>query len=184
MDGRHLNHKSLGRDVGLFMDESLNWSEHVEVRFEMARKSFFRLRRTMSPIICIKVKAELYRSIISMSMRSASECWELRETNFEIIAKFNKKVLTLICGNLDYKDALVKLNLLPPLYIKVLKDLLFFSNLLVGKYNVDFLKEFNIINSGRRRRVVLPDTRYQIQRQNFAIGLDLEKTLCKELLIS
>ena len=86
---------------------------------------------------------------------------------FEIIEKFNKKVLKLICGNLDYKDALVKSNLLPPLYIKVLKDLLLFSNILEGRYNVDFSKEFNITNSGRRRRVVLPDTIYEIQRQNF-----------------
>ena len=71
MDGRNLNHKSLVRDVGLFMDESLNWNEHVEVRFGMARKSFFRLR-SRSPIICPKIKADLYRLIISMSMLSAS----------------------------------------------------------------------------------------------------------------
>ena len=101
-----------------------------------------------------------------MSIMSASECWELRKTKFEIIEKFNKKVLRWICGNLDYKDALVKSNLLPPLYIKVLKDLLLFSNILQGRYKVDFSKEFNITNSGRRR-VVLPDTRYEIQRQNF-----------------
>ena len=167
MNGRNLNHKSLVRDVGLFMDESLNWNEHVKVRVGMARKSFFRLRRSTSPIICTKSKVDLYRSIISMSMLSASECWELRKTNFEIIEKFNKKVLKWICGNLDYKDALIKSNLLPPLYIKVLKDLLLFSNILEGRYNVDFSKEFNITNSGRRRRVVLPDTRFEIQRQNF-----------------
>ena len=50
MDGRNLNHKSLVCDVGLFMDESLNWNEQVEVRVGMARKSFFRLGST-SPII-------------------------------------------------------------------------------------------------------------------------------------
>ena len=96
MDGRNLNHKSLVRDIGLFMHESLNWNDYVEVRVGKARKSFFRLRRSTSPIICTKDKAELHRSIISMSMLSASESWELRETNFEIIAKFNKKVLNLI----------------------------------------------------------------------------------------
>ena len=115
MDGRNLNHKNLVRDVGLFMDVSLNWNEHEEVRVGIARKSFFRLRRCTSPIICTKSKADIYRSIKSMSMRSASECWELRKTKFEIIEKFNKKVLKWICGNLDYKDALVKSNLLPPL---------------------------------------------------------------------
>ena len=120
MDERNLIQKSLVRDVGLFMDESLNWNEHAEVSVGMARKSFFRLRRSTSPIICTKSKADLYRSKISMSMLSASECWELRKTKFEIIEKFNKKVLKWICGNLDCKDALVKSNSLPPLYIKVL----------------------------------------------------------------
>ena len=167
MDGRNLNHINLVRDVGLFMDESLNRNEHVEIRVGMARKSFFRLKTGTSPIICTKSKANLYPSVISMSMLSASQCWELRKTNFEIIEKFKKKVLKWICGNLDYKDALGKSNLLPPLYIKVLKDLLLFSNILEARYNADFLKEFNITNSGRRRRVVLPDTRYEIQRQNF-----------------
>ena len=91
MDGRNLNHNSLVRDFGLFMfmDESLNWIEHVEVTVGMARKSFFWLRST-SPFSCTKSKANLYRSVTSMSMPSASECWELRKTSFEIIEKFNK----------------------------------------------------------------------------------------------
>ena len=167
MDGRNLDHKSLIGDVALFMDESLNWNELVEVIVGMARRPFFRLRISTSPIICTKSKAKLYRSIISMSMLSASECWKLRKTNFGIIEKFNKKILKWICWNLDYKDTLVKSNLLPPLYIKVLKDLLLFSNILDGRYNVDLSKEFNITNSGKGRSVVLPDTRYEIQRQNF-----------------
>ena len=161
-------------EVGLFMNVSLNWNEHVKVRVGTARKSFFRLRRSMSTIICTRSKADLYQSKIWMSMLSASEYKELRKTNFEIIEKFNKNVVKWICGNLDYKDALVKSNLLPPLYIKVPKDLLLFSNNLEGRYNVDFSKEFNITISGRRRRVLLPDTEYEIQRQNFGIGLDSE----------
>ena len=34
MEGRDLNHKSLVRDVGLFIDESLNWNEHVKKELE------------------------------------------------------------------------------------------------------------------------------------------------------
>ena len=49
---------------------------------------------------------------------------------------------------------------------KVLKDLLLFSTNLEGRHDLEFSKEFKITNSGRRH-VVLPDTRYEIQRQNF-----------------
>ena len=165
MEGRNLNHKSLFRDVGLFIDESLNWNEHVKVRIGKAAKTFFLVRSTM-PIICTQTKAHLYRSLITTSLLLASACWELRNTSFKIIEKFNRKVLKCICGNLDYKDALVQSNLLPPLYFKVLEDLLLFSNILEGRHDVDFSKGFKITNSGRRRDV-LPDTRYEIQRQNF-----------------
>ena len=164
MEGRNLNHKSLVRDVGLFIDESLNWTEHVKVRVGKAAKPFFLLRRSTMPIICTQTKAHLYRSIMSFF---ASHCWQLRNTSFKIIGKFNKKFLKWICGNWDYKDALVQSNLLPPLYFKVLIDLLLSSNILEGRHYVDFSKEFKITNSGRRRRVVLLDTRHEIQRQNF-----------------
>ena len=59
MEGRSLNHKSLVRDVGLMIDESLNWTEHVKVRAGKAAKSFFLLRRSTSPIICTQSKAHL-----------------------------------------------------------------------------------------------------------------------------
>ena len=118
------------------------------------------------PIICTQTKAHLYRSIITTSLLFASECWELRNMSLKIIEKFNKKVPKWICGNLDHKDALVQSNLSPPLYFKVLKDLLLFSSILEGRYDVDFSKELRITNSGRRRRVVLSDTRYKTQRQN------------------
>ena len=43
MEGQNLNHKSLVRDVGLFIHESLNWNEHVKVRvLERQQNRFFR----------------------------------------------------------------------------------------------------------------------------------------------
>ena len=167
MEGRSLNHKSLVCDVRAMIDKSLNWTEHVKVRVGKAAKSFFLLGRSTSPIICTQSEAHLYRTLSTASLLFASECCELRKTSFNIIETINKKVLKWNCGNLNYKDALVQSNLLSPLYFKVLKDLFIFSNLLEGRYNVDFSKEFKITNSGRRRRVVLPYTRYGIQRQNF-----------------
>ena len=109
MEGRNLNHKSLVRDVGLFIDESLNWSELVKLRVGKEAKSLFLLRRSTMPILCSQIKAHTHRSIITTSLLFASECWELRKTSFEIFKKFNKNFRKWICGNLDYKDALVQL---------------------------------------------------------------------------
>ena len=87
MEGRSLNHKSLVRDVGLMIDESLNWSEHVKVGVGKAAKSFFLLRKSTSPIICTQSKTHLHRTIITASLLFASECWELRKTSFKIMGK-------------------------------------------------------------------------------------------------
>ena len=90
MGGRNLNHKNLVRDVGLFIDESLNRNEHVKVRVGKAARLFVLWRRITMPSICTQTKAHLYRSIITTSSLFASECWELRNMNFKIIEKFNK----------------------------------------------------------------------------------------------
>ena len=166
MQGQSINNKTLARDVGLFIDESLNWNEHVKMRVGKAAKSFSLLTRSTKLINCTQTKAHLYRLKITTSLFFVSECWVLKNTSFKIIKKFNKKGLKWICGNLLYKDALIQSNFLPPLYFKALKDLFLFSNILEGKHGVDFSKEFKETNGGRRRRAVLLDTRYDIQRQN------------------
>ena len=71
-----------------------------------------------------------------------------------------------ICGSIDYKDAILKLNLLPPLYFKILKGLLMFSSLLCGKYDVEF-SEIRVVGEDRRKRVALPEAKYEVQRLNF-----------------
>ena len=71
-----------------------------------------------------------------------------------------------ICGSIDYKDAILKSNLLPPLYFKVLKDLLMLSSLLSGKYDVEF-SEIRVVGEDRRKRVALPEVKYEVQRLNF-----------------
>ena len=91
MEGRSLNHKSLVRDLGPMIDESLNWTEHVKVRVGKAAKSFFLLRRSTSPIICTLSKAHLYRPIITASLLFASECWELRKTRFQNLRNIQQK---------------------------------------------------------------------------------------------
>ena len=48
-------------------------------------------------------------------------------------------------------------NILPPLYSKVLKDLVFFSNIFNGQYNSDFSKHLKTSGSDQRRRIVFPD---------------------------
>ena len=66
-----------------------------------------------------------------------SECWELTRNEYQIVERFNKKVMNWMTNRNCYKEAIVQNNILPPLYIKVLKDFLIFSSIVSRKYDVD-----------------------------------------------
>ena len=67
----------------------------------------------------------------------------------------------------DYREALIASNLLPPLYLKVLKDLLLFFKIVSGNYDVDFSMFHEVNWSAYKIRVKLPEIRFEAQRHNF-----------------
>ena len=52
-------------------------------------------------------------------------------------------------GERDYKEALTLCNLLPPLYMKVLKELLLYNNIYLGHYDINFAEFAEIKWNGR-----------------------------------
>ena len=115
----------------------------------------------------MKTKVHLYRAIISPTLLFVSECWELKRNEYQIVERFNKRVIKWMTNRNCYKEAIVQSNILPPLYFKVLKDLLLFSSIVSGQYDVDFRNYYVIQWAGRRSRVILPEIRYEAQRLNF-----------------
>ena len=97
----------------------------------------------------------------------ASECWELKRNEYQILEQFNKKVMKWMTNRSCYKEGIVQSNKLPQLYFKVLKDLLLFSSIVSGKCDVDLRNYYVIQWAGRRSRVILPEIRYEAQRLNF-----------------
>ena len=158
--------KDLAKDVGLIVNRHLNWGEHAKHRVGKAVKSLFLLRRNTSMALPQESKVHLYRAILSPILLFSSECWELRKSEYQIMESLHKKAMRWICGSIDYKDAILKSNLLPPTHFKVLKDLFMFRSLLSGKYDVEF-SEIRVVGEDRRKRVALPEAKYEVQRLNF-----------------
>ena len=167
MNGTKIDWKTPVKDVGLVIDETLGWSENVNYRVRKAMKSFFMLKRNASSLLLQDRSVDLYRSIINITLLFGSESWELWKSEFHLIKNFNRKVLKWINGNVDYKEAMKTSNLLPPLYFKVLKDFLMFSNIANESYDVDFNEFLKIKDTGRRKTVELPIIKYETQRLNF-----------------
>ena len=155
------------KDLGLMISANLNWSENLKTRISKTMKTWFMIKRNTSKELPMTTKIHLYRAVLCPILLFGSECWGLKRSEFSTIEKLNKRILKWITFCEDYKEAIQRSNLLPPLYYKVLKDLLLFHSIVSGKYAVDFSKHLTIQWSGRRTWVRLPEIRYEAQRQNF-----------------
>ena len=100
-------------------------------------------------------------------MLFASEGWEIRKSDYDLIESFNRKAISWNSNYNSYKNEIMNFNLLPPLYFKVLKDLLLYSSNLNQRYEVDFSTFYEIRGMENRRRIKLPELRYEVQRSNF-----------------
>ena len=167
LENNLIQEKRAVKDLGLTILDTLNWIENVRNRIAKAMKVFYLIRRNTSCRIHMKTKVHLYRAIRSPTLMFASECWELKRNEYQILERFNKKVMKWMTNRNCYKEAIVQSNILPPLYFKVLKDLLLISSIVSGKYDVDLRNYYVIQWAGRRSRVILPEIRYEAQRLNF-----------------
>ena len=146
------------KDVGLIINESLSWKEHVDYRISKALKCSFLLKGNTHQSLTITAKVQLYRAIKSPILLFGSECWELKKAEHKLIENFNAKALKWIRGNMNYIDSLISTNLLPPLDYKVLKDFLLYSNIINDYYTVDLTEHYEINREGRQTRSILPTT--------------------------
>ena len=114
------------KNVGLVINENLTWSDHVNYQIGKAMKALFLQRRSTSPLLSIESNVHLYRAVLSQTLFFASERLELRRSEYHLIESFQKKAMRWIYGNVRYKLAMMKANVLSPLYFKVLKNLKMF----------------------------------------------------------
>ena len=129
IDDHILSIQSQHRHLGIIFSANLNWSSHYEAIISKAYKTFGLLRRVFCNTVAgsIQAKKGLYISIVRSNITS-------------LVAIFNKDIILLervqrratkyILSDYtsDYKTCLIKLNLLPLMYIYELLDILFLSN--------------------------------------------------------
>ena len=112
IDNNIVSSKSSHRDPGIIFSTNLSWSAHYESIISKAYRSFGLLRRVFSNIHSIKAKKDLYISIVRSNLLYCSPLWR---------PYLIKDIL-----NLERIQRLIKLNLLPLMYIYELLDILFF----------------------------------------------------------
>ena len=138
------------RDLRLLVNSSLTWSDHISLRLGKAYGAFYLLKRNVSPNLSTSSKLNLYKSTVLSVLCFASSCWFISRGDMKKTEQLQKRVTNWIIPSIkDYKDRLIKLDLLPvPLYLQML-DILLLSNICNGQYFN--LEGFPSLEQGPRR---------------------------------
>ena len=129
IDNNIVSSKSSHRDLGIIFSTNLSWSAHYESIISKAYRSFGLLRRVFSNIHSIKAKKELYISIVRSNLLYCSPLWRpYLIKDILNLERIQRRASKYILGDYtsDHKTRLIKLNLLPLMYIYELLDILFF----------------------------------------------------------
>ena len=129
IDNNILSSKSSHRDLGIIFSTNLSWSAHYESIISKAYRSFGLLRRVFSNSHSIKAKKNLYISIVRSNLLYCSPLWRpYLIKDILNLERIQRRASKYILGDYtsDYKTRLIKLNLLPLMYIYELLDILVF----------------------------------------------------------
>ena len=154
-------------DLGITMNDSLTWKEHVELRTRKANKFFHQIKRNTSYLLTVTAKLNLYKSTLIPILIYGSNCYMPSKSDMRLLQKSQEKVSKWILPILDYCERLRSLNLLPLNYYIVLTDLLLLSNLVNNYYAFNISEHINIVQRRSSFWLVLREIKKEFQRSNF-----------------
>ena len=117
------------RDLGLLLSVDLSWRNHYDHITSKAYKYLGLLRRVFSSCYSIRAKKNLYVTLVRSQLTYCSQLWNpylIKDT--VILEKIQRQATKFILSDYvsDYKTRLLKLDLLPLMYILDFYDILFF----------------------------------------------------------
>ena len=131
INGLDIASSSSHKDLGVLLT---NWSPHIKHISSKAYSSFCLIKRAISPSADPILKRSLYISLVRSHLVYCSQVWRpLLVKDSAVLEKIQRRASKFILGyprEMDYKDRLINLNILPiSLYLEV-QDILFFIKLL------------------------------------------------------
>lgn len=164
IEGTHLEHVSSVKDLGITINSSLTWNNHIDTIINKTYRKVGMIKRTMGYQAPRAVLLSLYNTLIRSTIDYGSQVWS-PWTAIQIKAlestqrKFTKYILSY--PDLDYVQRLVELGLLPLSYRREIMDLTFYFKSKMGLGNSQLLTHVNTIeNRGTRRASIRGNTLY------------------------
>ena len=159
-------------DLGLQINITLSWTEHIKKKLTKANATFFLIRRSVSHLLSPQVKLHLYKTLLMPIILYASQCWSPNKSDLKQLETFQKRVVRWMLPDTPYREAISSLGILPIAYFAVLTDFLTLSKIVSGLYDCDLTSCYSCAPSGSRRTATrllfdIPIIKLERQRNNF-----------------
>jgi hypothetical protein len=129
MNGKVLQNCNKIRDIGIMVDSKLNWNYHIENCVSKANKIMGLVKRTLGFTAPVVVKKQLYVSLVRSGLEYCSQVWSgTTSQNVLLIERLQRSATRYILQrpDLDYKDRLKQLDILPLTYRREYLDMCMF----------------------------------------------------------
>ena len=136
--GDHILEKTCSeKDLGIQITNNLNWSAHAKIRAQKAIGCLFLIKRNISKSASLKMKLNSYCGYITPIVSYGSPIWKANKCELKIIEDVQRKATRSIlsCNNINYKDGLIRLNLLPLSLYHEMQDILLLHKIINDQYN-------------------------------------------------
>ena len=136
--GDHILEKTCSeKDLGIQITNNLNWSAHAKIRAQKAIGCLFLIKRNISKSASLKMKLNSYCGYGTPIVSYGSPIWKANKCELKIIEDVQRKATRWIlsCNNINYKDRLIRLNLLPLSLYHEMHDILLLHKIINDQYN-------------------------------------------------
>ena len=163
------------KDLGLVLTKSLTWHNNCQQRTKKALKALFSLKRNLSSNCSINVKINAFTGYVMPILTYCSQSWLPNNSCLRDMERVQKIATKWFYGShIEYRERLLKCNLLPVSMYFELHDILYLDSLLKGKYDIDinkFISKTSVESTRQssRSELVVTRTRTQKADENFFI---------------
>ena len=128
------------KDLGVTVTQDLNWSTHIENILCKANKVSGLIKRTLGHNATQEAKKQLYLSMVRSNVEYCSQIWSgTYRSNVIKIEQLQRSATRYILDyqDLDYKERLQTLHILPLTYRREVLDVTFFYKCIHNIFNID-----------------------------------------------
>ena len=145
------------KDLGVITSSGLSWELQINCVISKANKMLGVLKRTCTQLTDMKARRTLYLTHVKSQLCYATEVWspvnniQLSKRIERVQRRATRWIMMSRRGELNYKERLLALDLLPLTFDREVKDLVYLYKALFGYVNVDVSNCVSFVSHGRTR---------------------------------